>query len=246
MGDRPRGREWLVRHGVGASNLPGAGDRLGSRRCHCCPWCWCFGEGALSSPHRLAGRSAAPGRCSPPSIGPTCAGRGFCRDTLTVVAGRCGLPRPGSLGGSRRRQPPCDVQCSLLLSPAPRRLWGPRCKWTHRQSTGVGAGPGPGAVCRECARARSQAAPGETIARTAGERGEAISRTAGALHGVRGSPAPARTAAQAAGSSRRAESPSRPSWEGGAAGTWAPSLPLLLPPSLPSSLPPASAPCSAS
>lgn len=68
----------------------------------------------------------------------------------------------------------------------------------------------------------SQAAPGETIARAAGERGEAISRTAGALHGVLGSPAPASTAAQAAGSSRSAESPRRPSREGGAAGTWPP------------------------
>lgn len=79
----------------------------------------------------------------------------------------------------------------------------------------MGVGPGPGAVCRERAQARSQAAPGETIARAASERGEAISRTASALHGARASPAPARTAAQAAGSSRNAESPSRGSQRAG-------------------------------
>lgn len=119
------------------------------------------------------------------------------------------------------------------MSPAPfartaRALGSPQQE-THGQATGVGAGPGPGAVCRERARARSQAAPGETIARTASERGEAISRTAGALHGARGSPAPARTAAQAAGNSRNAESPSRGSQRAGRREHGPPPSPLPLP-----------------
>lgn len=130
---------------------------------------------------------------------------------------------PGGAG------PPRDVQCS----PAPSRLWGPRCRGCTRQSTGVGAGPGPGAVCRERARARSQAAPGETIARAAGERGEAISRTAGALHGVRGLPAPARTARPRPPAA--AAAPNSFVAGAGRAGRREPGPPPCLPPSLSSS-----------
>lgn len=220
--------------GWGRATCRARRSRLGSPPCHCWPGRWRFGAGALPTPPRLRGRSAAPGPCSPPRARPTCAGRGFCRDTLTVVAGCLVLRRPASLGGSWL-QPPRDVQCRLLPSPAP-RLWDPRSRGPHGQATGVGAGPGPGAVCRERARARSQAAPGETIARAAGERGEAISRTASALHSARGSPSPGRTAAQAAGSSRNTESPGRGSQRAGRREP-GPLPPFLVSPS-PSLLPP--------
>lgn len=220
-----RGRESRASHGVGASNLPGSEDQTGLSALPLLHQALALRRGALLKSPPLAGRFTAPGPCSSPGARPTCSGRGFRRDTLTVVVGRLGLRRPGSLGGCSPRVMFSTARFPLA-SPAP--ALGSPLQGTRGQATGVGAG----AICRERARARSQTAPGETIARTAGERGEAISRTAGALHGARGSPAPARTLAQAAGSSRSAESPSRQSQR---AGRREPTLPPYLPPFLPPS-----------
>ena len=129
--------------GRGRATCSARRTRLGSRPCHCWPRRWRFGAGALPTSPRLRGRSAAPGSSSPPRALPTCAGRGFCRDTLTVVAGCLGLRRPGSLGRSRRLQPPRDVQCRLLPSLAPRGHWDPRSRRHTGKRRAWGPGPGP-------------------------------------------------------------------------------------------------------